>query len=54
MPGERQTLHIQIENADTRGERPRLILKGFNLNSSGHNWTPAPTAPAVQQQGGED
>jgi hypothetical protein len=54
MPGERRTLHIQIENADTRGERPRIILKGFNLNSSGHNWTPAATAPAVQQPGAEE
>ncbi|MGA9984785.1 MAG: glycoside hydrolase family 2 protein, partial [Acidobacteriaceae bacterium] len=54
MPGERRTLHIQIEDADTRGEHPRLILKGFNLNSSGHNWAPAATAPAVQQAGAEE
>ena len=54
MPGERRTLHIQIEDADTRGEHPRLILKGFNLNGSGHNWTPAATAPAVQQAGAEE
>jgi hypothetical protein len=37
MPGERRTIHIQIENADTRGERPRLIVKGFNLTSSSHH-----------------
>jgi hypothetical protein len=37
MPGERRTIHIQIENADTRGERPRLTLKGFNLTSSSHH-----------------
>lgn len=31
MPGERRTLHVQVDNADTRGEKPRVILKGFNL-----------------------
>ncbi len=33
MPGERKTLHIQIENADTRGERLRLIVQGYNLDN---------------------
>ncbi len=37
MPGERRTIHIQLENADTRGERPRVIVKGFNLGASGHD-----------------
>jgi hypothetical protein len=31
MPGESRTLHITVENADTRGEKPRLVMKGFNL-----------------------
>lgn len=31
MPGERRTLHIELEDADTRGERPLLRLMGFNL-----------------------
>ncbi len=31
MPGERRTLHVQLEDADTRGERPRLVLRGYNL-----------------------
>ncbi|MGA2848142.1 MAG: discoidin domain-containing protein [Terracidiphilus sp.] len=31
MPGERRTIHIQLENADTRGERPRVIVEGYNL-----------------------
>jgi beta-galactosidase/beta-glucuronidase len=38
MPGERRSIHVQLENADTRGERPRVIIKGFNLNGSGHDW----------------
>lgn len=32
MPGERQTIHVEFEDADTRGERPRLMLEGFNLS----------------------
>jgi len=31
MPGERRTIQIELENADTRGERPRVIVQGFNL-----------------------
>ena len=31
MPGERRTLQVELENADTRGERPRIIVKGYNL-----------------------
>jgi hypothetical protein len=31
MPGERKTIHIELENADTRGERPRIIVAGYNL-----------------------
>ncbi len=54
MPGERRTIHIQLENADTRGEHPRLALYGFNLASSGHHWTPAATTPAAQQPGSPD
>ena len=54
MSGERRTIHIQIENADTRGERPRLVLYGFNLNGSGHNWSHAATGSGVQQPGAEE
>ncbi|MFP5234966.1 MAG: glycosyl hydrolase 2 galactose-binding domain-containing protein [Acidobacteriota bacterium] len=35
MPGERTTIHIELNSADARGERPRLILKGFNLTTGG-------------------
>jgi beta-galactosidase/beta-glucuronidase len=31
MPGERQTIQIELDNADARGERPRVVLEGFNL-----------------------
>jgi hypothetical protein len=31
MPGEHKTIHISLENADTRGERPRIIVAGYNL-----------------------
>ena len=31
MPGEREAIHISLENADTRGERPRIIVAGYNL-----------------------
>ena len=31
MPGERRTIHIQLENADTRGESPRVVVAGYNL-----------------------
>jgi hypothetical protein len=54
MPGERRTIHIHVENVDTRGERPRLVLYGFNLASSGRHWTSAGTAPGVQQPGAPD
>jgi hypothetical protein len=31
MPGERRTIHIQLEDADTRGEHPRVNVEGYNL-----------------------
>jgi hypothetical protein len=31
MPGERKTLHVTVDDADTRGEEPRVIVEGFNL-----------------------
>ncbi len=35
MPGECRTLRVQIENADTRGEKSRLILERFNVKNPG-------------------
>jgi hypothetical protein len=31
MPGEKRTIRIQIEDADTRGESPRIVMEGFNI-----------------------
>ncbi len=31
MPGERRTIHVNLENEDTRGERPRIVVQGYNL-----------------------
>jgi hypothetical protein len=31
MPGERRTIHVELENADTRGEHPRIVVEGYNL-----------------------
>ncbi len=30
MPGEERTIHIELEDADTRGEAPRIAVEGFN------------------------
>jgi hypothetical protein len=31
MPGERRTIRTELEQADTRGERPRIAVEGFNV-----------------------
>jgi hypothetical protein len=31
MPGERRTIRTELEDADTRGERPRIVVDGFNV-----------------------
>jgi hypothetical protein len=31
MPGERTTIVTTVEDADTRGEKPRIVVEGFNL-----------------------
>jgi len=31
MPGERKTIHIELQNQDARGQRPRVVVQGFNL-----------------------
>ncbi len=33
MPGERETIRTTLENADTRGEKPRIIVEGFNIQT---------------------
>lgn len=34
MPGEKQTISISLEDADTRGERPSVRVEGYNLAGS--------------------
>jgi hypothetical protein len=31
MPGERRTLTTEVNHADTRAQRPKIVLSGFNL-----------------------
>jgi hypothetical protein len=31
MPGEKRTISISLEDADTRGEKPSVRLRGYNL-----------------------
>ncbi len=31
MPGERKTIHTELKHADTRGEQPRVLVEGFNV-----------------------
>ena len=31
LPGEKRMIHREVENTDTRGERPRIADDGFNL-----------------------
>ena len=31
MPGERREIRTELEDADTRGERPRIVVEGFNV-----------------------
>jgi len=31
MPGERQTVTTDVDDTDTRGEKPRIVVEGFNV-----------------------
>jgi hypothetical protein len=31
MAGEQRSIHAELEDADTRAERPRIVMEGFNL-----------------------
>jgi hypothetical protein len=31
MPGEKREISISLEDADTRGEKPRVRVEGYNL-----------------------
>lgn len=32
MPGEQRSVRVQLEDADTRGERPGIVVDGFNVS----------------------
>ncbi len=34
MPGETRVIRTELENADTRGERPTIVVEGFNLQDT--------------------
>ena len=34
MPGERRTILTRIEDADTRGEDPTIVVEGFNIDGA--------------------
>lgn len=34
MPGEQRTVKTQVNHADTRGERPHMVISGFNVESA--------------------
>lgn len=31
MPGEKRSVQIELENADSRGEKPQVVVEGFNI-----------------------
>jgi hypothetical protein len=35
MPGETRVIRTELEQADTRGERPAIVIDGFNLQGTG-------------------
>ena len=40
MPGEQRTIQTELNHADTRGERPRMDVSGFNLIATKPSITP--------------
>jgi hypothetical protein len=37
MPGESRVIRTELENADTRGERPTMVIEGFNIQDAALN-----------------
>jgi hypothetical protein len=31
MPGESRVIRTELENSDTRGEKPKIVVEGFNV-----------------------
>ena len=34
MPGEKRSIRTEVEHADTRGERPKMVVEGFNVGET--------------------
>jgi uncharacterized ferritin-like protein (DUF455 family) len=34
LPGEQRTVQVELNHSDTRGERPRLLVRGFNVEAA--------------------
>jgi len=34
LPDEERTIQIELNHADTRGERPRILVRGFNVGDA--------------------
>ena len=36
MPGEKRVITTELRDADTRSEKPRIVVEGFNVSSGGN------------------
>ena len=34
MPGEKRSITTELRDADTRGEKPRIVVEGFNVTAA--------------------
>jgi hypothetical protein len=34
MPGEKRSITTELRDADTRGEKPRIVVEGFNITTT--------------------
>ena len=37
MPGEKRSITTELRDADTRGEKPRIVVEGFNITGATDN-----------------
>ena len=57
MPGERRTVATDVKREDARGERPRMVVEGFNTGDVRYNGagagaaTKGTAAPAAKPTG---
>ena len=41
LPGEQRTIHTELNHADTRGQKPRMLVRGFNVETSSGERSPS-------------